>query len=400
MKTLVELYVNEQFDDLAAFLTFRPETVLFLTPGAVPPRSAREGILRFVKSVDPSAKIGFIEAGNRSPDAILKRLGETVDEYPDCAVELTGGNTTLLLAASRFLQKKKVKAFYFDSLRNGFRSVRGMGEEIGKARLPSIDIDTLIRMGGGAVTGTTHTTAPYLENAEVVRAILDVYSEYADRWNGFSEYLQFAVRTCYDASTQRFLAPSAIMSRGNLFLANRSILKKLENCGAVSDLETEAETVGFRFKNSYIKEILTTVGMCLELYIYVAALESGVFDSVAMSVVFDWDGVINGRMNDTTNELDVLMTKGLSSLFVSCKSSRPDTRDLYEISYLAKRFGGRNARAVLATAADLSGDSWANYMRARDMGVTVIERADIEMGRERVLKLLLDPEWHGERPER
>ncbi|MCR5610445.1 MAG: DUF1887 family protein [Clostridiales bacterium] len=398
MKTLVELYVNEQFDDLAAFLSFRPETVLFLTPGTVPSRSAREGIVRFVQSIDPSAKAGFIEAGNRSPDAILTRLENVFEEYPDCAVDLTGGSTTLLLAFSRFVEKKKVKAFYFDSLKNGFRSVRGMEKEIERAGLPSIDIETLFRMGGAAVTGTAHTTGPYRENAETVKALLDVYSEHIDRWNAFSEYLQFAVRSCYDARTQRFLAPSAVSNRGNLYLANRSILKKLNDCGAISDLETEGETVGFLFRNSYIKEILTTVGMCLELYIYVSALESGLFDSVAMSVVFDWDGVINGRMNDTTNELDVLMTKGISSLFVSCKAARPDTRDLYEISYLAKRFGGRNARAVLATAADLSSDSWPNYMRARDMGVTVIEKSDIRMGRERVIKLLLDPEWYPERP--
>lgn len=398
MKTLVELYVNEQFDDLAAFLAFRPETVLFLTPGPVPPRPAREGITRFIGSVDPSVKVGFIEAGNRSPEAILKRLEGIFLEYPDCAVDFSGGSTTLLLAASRFLAGKKAKAFYFDSLKNGFRSVRGMAREIEKAGVPKIDPDTLIRMGGGVVTGTTHTTAPYLENAEVVRAILDIYEENCARWNGFAEYLQFTVRSCYDARTQRFLAPSAVSNRGNLYLANRSILKKLNDCGAISDLETEGETVGFLFRNSYIKEILTTVGMCLELYIYVSALESGLFDSVAMSVVFDWDGVINGRMNDTTNELDVLMTKGVSSLFVSCKSARPDTRDLYEISYLARRFGGRNARAVLATAADLSSDSWPNYMRARDMGVTVIERSDIRMGMDRVKKLLIDPEWYPERP--
>ena len=82
------------------------------------------------------------------------------------------------------------------------------------------------------------------------------------------------------------------------------------------------------------------------------------------------------------------------------KKARPDTRDLYEISYLAGRFGGKNANVILATAVDLSGDAWAIYMRARDMGVVVIERSDIEKGGEHVAQMLRYPKWLDERPDR
>ena len=94
------------------------------------------------------------------------------------------------------------------------------------------------------------------------------------------------------------------------------------------------------------------------------------------------------------------MTRGVESRFVSCKTARPDTRDLYEIGYLADKFGGRNAVAVLATAIDLSGESWSNYLRARDMGVIVIERADIMKGMEHTAKLLVSPEWLEEKPKK
>ena len=399
METLVELYVNEQFDDLAAALTFRPRRTVFLTTGQVPDRTAREGILRFLRGIDPEAQAEFINVGDRSIETLFRKIDEVFKKYPDCAVEMTGGSASVLIAAERYCGKRRVKSFYFDSRKGKFRNIYGMASEIARTRIPALDVGQLISMGGGVKTGCGHTTAPLSENAELIRGILDIYSRHLLDWNAFSEYLQFACRSYCDTRNQYFCAPSALLNRKNLLFANRRILNELVGIGALREYLTDGENISFYFENSYVREVLTTVGMCLELYIYTAAKDSGLFDSVEMSVVFDWDGVIKGDMNDTVNELDVVMTKGLSSVFVSCKTARPDTRDLYEITYLAGKFGGRNARAALATAYDLSGASWANYLRARDMGLTVIEMADIMQGRERVVDLLLSPEWLSERPE-
>ena len=76
----------------------------------------------------------------------------------------------------------------------------------------------------------------------------------------------------------------------------------------------------------------------------------------------------------------------------------PISRDLYEIDYLGHRFGGRFASIALVTACDLSGEAWSIYMRARDMGVIVIERSDIEKGRKHIARKLAELEWLTERP--
>ena len=107
------------------------------------------------------------------------------------------------------------------------------------------------------------------------------------------------------------------------------------------------------------------------------ALDSGLFDDVRMSVEFDWDGVVHGDYRDTKNEVDVVLMKGLTPIFVSCKSSMPKAEDLYEIQYLARRFGGSRAKAVLATAEDMSVGARAVFRRAADIGVAVIESDDI-----------------------
>lgn len=398
MDTLVELYVNEQFDDLAAALTFRPRRTVFLTTGAVPSKEAREGILRFLRSVDPGARAEFVNVGSKSTETLMKKLGNVLKKYPGAAVELTGGSPALLLAAERFCAEHNAKAFYLDPHKGRFRSICGMEGEISRTKLPKLTVPKLILMGGGVKLGSGHSSEALSKDPEVVRGILEVYRRNIDRWNGFSEYLQFACRNYCDLRNLFFCAPSALLNKSILLFANKSILSGLSECGAIRELTSDGENYSFYFKNGFVRDILTTVGMCLELYIYLAALDSGRFDSAEMSVVFDWDGVIKGGADDTTNELDVVLTRGFSSFFISCKTARPDTRDLYEISFLASRFGGRNAEAVLATAFDLSANSWANYLRARDMGVTVIERADIVNGPEHVAELLLKPKWLKERP--
>ena len=398
METLIELYVNEPFDDLAAALTFLPERTVFLCAGFMPERTSREAIVRFIKSVKEGAEVRFIDIGNRSLPTLFKKIGEVASEYPGCAVDMTGGPTGALIAAHRYCSAKGVSSFFYDERRRRFINISGMAGEIAGAKLPALDIPLLISMGGGKVTGTGHSVKPLDNNLECAERILEIYREDLSSWNALSEYLQFGCKHYYDSKSQLFIGPSTLLNNSILLYANKRIMRRLAEAGALIELVMDGENVSFRFKNGFIKELLTTVGMCLELYIYMCAKKSGYYDDVEMSVVFDWDGVIHTSYNDTVNEIDVVMTKGLSSAFVSCKSARPDTRDLYEISYLASRFGGRHATAVLATAADLSGDSWANYMRARDMGITVIERSDIEKGMEHTAGLLREPAWLSEKP--
>ena len=407
MKTLIELYVNEQFDDLLAAMVFNPRRTVFLTTGIMPDRSARESVESFIKAQNEKrfgeksvAEVEFINIGNRSAEKLFEKLDEIVRKYPDPVLEMTGGSASALIAAQRYCDEKGIRAFYFDSQKGRFRNIRGMEAELAGIEFPKIDVKTLVSMGGGLVMGNKHSTARLCENIDCVRKLLAIYSDNLTEWNSFSEYLQFACKHYYDGATQLFFAPTTLISNSNIFLANRKLLRMLADAGAISEYVTDTENVSFRFANGYIREILTTVGMCLELFVYLAALDSGYFDSAAMSVELDWDGVPHGSFNDTTNEIDVILTRGVASRFVSCKTARPDTRDLYEIGWLADKFGGRNARAVLATAIELSEESWANYMRARDMGMIVIERSDIIKGAAHVAELLKEPRWLEEKPKK
>ena len=400
METLIEFYVKEQFNDLIAAVAFKPKTTVFLSGGFMPDKATRAGMTRFIEAHGAEgAKVRFIDIGSRSIASLLKKLEEIAAEYPGCVINMTGGPAAALVAAHRFSAKKRIRSFFFDPSRARFVNIYGMQREIASAKLPKLSVKDIIAIGGGLVTGTGHSVAGLDGDLDCAKKVLGIYGANLSKWNAFAEYLQFGTRHYYDPKTQLFTAPSAVLNNSSLLWCNKKLAGLLEEAGAIKELQLDGENVSFRFKNGFFKELLTTVGMCLELFVYISARESGAFDSVDMSVVFDWDGVIHGNFNDTVNEIDVIMTAGLSSAFVTCKSARPDTRDLYEISYLASRFGGSGAKVVLATATDLSGESWAIYMRAHDMGVIVIEKRDIEAGFSAVAKKLVSPTWLDERPQ-
>ena len=125
-----------------------------------------------------------------------------------------------------------------------------------------------------------------------------------------------------------------------------------------------------------MRSCLCDTGICLELYVYAAAITAGIYDDVQISVVIDWDGDLDARIN-TINEIDVMLTRGVVPVFISCKSGTPNVTALNEIKTLAKQFGGTYARPVLVTMADIrSGDRYL-MQRAQDMGIDIIDRDDL-----------------------
>ena len=63
----------------------------------------------------------------------------------------------------------------------------------------------------------------------------------------------------------------------------------------------------------------THVGSVLEMYVYKACRDAGVFDDVCLSAIVNWDGD-RVHADSVTNEIDVACTRGVMPLFISCKT--------------------------------------------------------------------------------
>lgn len=166
------------------------------------------------------------------------------------------------------------------------------------------------------------------------------------------------------------------------------ILDRFEEAGLISDLSYEFNpkrgsregkaAFSFIYADSAVKDCLVNAGNILELYVWSQAMETGFFDDCKANFYFEWESGI-------TNELDVILTKGLSSLVISCKTAKFNKEHLYEISSLTNQFSVNSQPVIIYSsklAVDDSGkltsDLSAVKARARSMGIYLIDLYELD----------------------
>jgi len=126
------------------------------------------------------------------------------------------------------------------------------------------------------------------------------------------------------------------------------------------------------FSSPYVRDCLLKAGTLLEYKTYMTALyppdgaESSPYTDGGAGVVIDWEEAvqkkaaagqqqtgkpINSRHSrrpvqpvTTRNEIDTLLMRGLTPVFISCKNGEVDTDELYKLGTVAGRFGNRYAK--------------------------------------------------------
>ena len=167
------------------------------------------------------------------------------------------------------------------------------------------------------------------------------------------------------------------------------ILDRFQEVGLISDLSYEFNpkrgsregkaAFSFVYSDSAIKDCLINAGNILELYVWSQAQETGFFDDCKANFYFEWESGI-------TNELDVILTKGLSSLVISCKTAKFHKEHLYEISSLTNQFSVNSKPVIIYSSkltvddsGKLTNDLSAVKARARSMGIYLIDLNELDM---------------------
>ena len=127
-----------------------------------------------------------------------------------------------------------------------------------------------------------------------------------------------------------------------------------------------------------VKKCLTIAGNVLELYVWYNAKKLHVFDDCAANFAFQWrEGV--------RNELDVILTKGLTTIVISCKTAKFNKEHLYEIKYLTDKFSV-NSKPVIIYSSKLAveeGTLSANLKpvkeRAKAMDIYLIDLNELDV---------------------
>lgn len=379
MKTLIELYDERPIENVLATEVFEPKTTVFLCPGEIAQnKRIQKNILGFFRSRGVKTKVEFIEASLYSAEKVRRQLERVAEKYPDCVLDITGGTDAALFASGLMCAGSSIPVFTYSRKGGCFYNIRGADF----ADRLKCEINHSVRdcfmMAGGDMRQGRFENGILKNYFDKIDPFFEVYMKNRASWQSAVNYIQSV-----SASEKGAVPPLEIDAPYTVFgdrnrrvNAPEQVLRALEEIGFIRELEIVRDrSVRFSFADENTRQWMRDVGSVLELYVYKACVDAGIFNDVYTSAIVDWEG--GGGRDNVTNEIDVIAMRRIIPLFISCKTCRIDTEALNELEVLRERFGGYGAKAAIVTSS--RSGAMARH-RASELDIHVIDLEDLRKG--------------------
>lgn len=379
MDTLIELYDERAIENILAADMFRPKRIIYLCEKDIAQDRSRQDKLKdFFLRRGWEPELIFMEASLFKTDKILRQLLGIAKQYPDCAIDVTGGSDAALFAGGMFSCQTGAPAFTYSRKKNRFYDISGadFADNIECTLSYSVE-DFFLMAGGTLLPGRVDNSilSQYLNDFD---PFFDAYLRFRRGWTDIISYIQRISPSEYGQTPPLSVQGKYIVKgeRGSKISANPAALKAFARIGFIKDLKiVPDESVSFSFRNTTVRAWLRDIGSVLELYTYKACIDSGIFNDVISSAVVRWDDTLGH--DSVSNEIDVMATRGVIPLFISCKTSEIKTEALNELAILRDRFGGKGAKAAIVSTEYCNS---AARHRAAQLGITVIDLEELKGG--------------------
>ena len=378
MKTLIELYDERPIENVLASEVFRPQRTVFLCPPEVAQnKTALEKMRRYFAHCGLDMELVFLESSLYNSSKIEKQLRAVAEKYPECVLDITGGTDAALFAGGRLCAEIDMPAFTYSRKRGCFYSINNahFGDEL--ECTVQHKVEDCFLMAGGALREGRVDNSILNRYMDVVDPFFELYMKHRREWTNTVTYLQRSTQCEKGAPIPlKIEAPYTVKGEhGSRIDAPEEVLADFERLGFISGLEIDRERVKFTFKDTQIRAWMRDVGSVLELYVYKACRDAGIFNDVVTSAVVDWEG--DFRQDNVTNEIDVMAMQGIIPAFISCKTCDISTEALNELAILRDRFGGKAAKAAIVSAERCRN---ITRHRASELGIIVIDLEDLQDG--------------------
>lgn len=341
--TIVEFFDEEAIDNAMGAILLKPERLVILY--------AEKNCDIFIAALDKILKKRNIKTeiiaervDTTAVEASRAKIEEIALRYTDCDFDIAGGSDIMLVAIGEVAKKYNLPLHTVDVRNRAVHAVNGSTEYT--VYDTYLTVEELISLYGGK-TGSearekeTYTWARNMKSEEDIEKVWGICKQDPGAWNS-------AIGTTkgYRADKRNVLS---------------MIWSKLKKEGLV-----KRDEAAVRYKSDVVKYLLAKQGTALEMYTFISAKATGFFNDGQSGVLIDWKG-----RREVENEIDVLLTRGAVGYFISCKNGMVDSDELYKLSTVANRFGGRYAKKILVLSYFEPDKSFMN--RADELGIKVIK---------------------------
>lgn len=395
--TVLEFFDKNPLENLVTALTLRPERIIFFGNKDLMSQQ-REACIDLLKKKKIGTEVIWQRVDCDNLPLLIETLERTVAKETDCIIDVTGGEDLVLVAAGAVYEKlrksRNVQLQRFDLSRRKFFDCDG-DEKVLNETLPQLTVEENIALRGGVVRYQSKE-ASGTEKWEITRALkryTDILWNISRRdpaqWNSAVSVLRGQEkRPDRKKSLQVTLniakLKKAVEKSDAGFSYLHTMLRELQNEKLFLDYTETEEKITYRYCDEALYRLLSKAGNVLEVKILLLVLgmknEDGspwCTDAVN-GVYIDWDGQLHTRYDeekDTENEIDVLLMRDIFPVFISCKNGMVKEEELYKLSTVADRFGGKYTRRVLCATYLGKSEGSNAYLRQRaaDMYISLIE---------------------------
>ena len=302
-----------------------------------------------------------------SLDKITDDLNLFLTNYDSVTLDVFGGDSILAIFLYQYGLEKQLPIVAID-IEQGKQFKWKMGKvEKEELVIPGLTIEQLMALRGGKLIKSKQpkyspkqiTTIKKLANYAILNP---------EEWYQITQFFALAKTADFHAETAKVLE-----SNGKKYSYPESIITLLTEANLIHIDEESSEHISYTFSSSEAQLLCRTKGHILELYLYLLAIESEYFDECMIGAEIDWNGIFP-EVDNVQNEIDVVLRKGQSIIFISCKMTDLSVEAINELEVYANHFAGETCLKLIVCSGKIN--PVYNH-RCQEYGVLVIKQDQI-----------------------
>ena len=302
-----------------------------------------------------------------SLDKITDDLNLFLTNYDSVTLDVFGGDSILAIFLYQYGLEKQLPIVAID-IEQGKQFKWKMGKvEKEELVITNLTIEQLMALRGGKLIKSKQpkyspkqiTTIKKLANYAILNP---------EEWYLITQFFALAKTTDFHAETARVLE-----SNGKKYPYPESMIPLLTEANLIHIDEESSDHISYTFSSPEAQLLCRTKGHILELYLYLLAIESEYFDECMIGAEIDWNGIFP-EVDNVQNEIDVVLRKGQSIIFISCKMTDLSVEAINELEVYANHFAGETCLKLIVCSGKIN--PVYNH-RCQEYGVLVIKQDQI-----------------------
>jgi len=301
----------------------------------------------------------------------LEQLADQLDYclagYDQVLLDVFGGDSLLALSLYQYGLDRQLPIVAMDvEQRKQYKWVAGQLEKE-DMDIPTLSIQQLIALRGGKMLKSKRP----IHSAQQIAAIKKLASSAIANpahWYQVTQFFSLAKTNDLHAETEKILE-----NNGRYYHYPESLIPLLVEAGMLCIESEDKKRVAYSFPSQEAQVFCRNKGHILEVYLYLLVLESQLFDECMIGGEIDWNGIFP-EADNVQNEIDVILRKGRSITFISCKMTDLSVEAINELEVYANHFAGESCLKLIVCTGKIN-PAYAN--RCQEYGVLVIRSEQI-----------------------